>query len=246
MEDLFAREQLIYDNAEKYANKIKDGAPCGSDEFISLVKEYGKLLRQLRRVTKISDRTTVDLNASKLDLLDKVHYDGLTGIYNRRFMEENLQWIIKTLSRTPNGTLSLLMMDIDFFKKYNDTYGHSAGDDCLRAVAEAISGSIMRTDDFAARYGGEEFVVVLPNTEESGVRFMANKLLENVRMLNIPHEKSDAASFVTISVGATTGKVEFTHSGVDYIKRADEALYVSKQSGRNRYTFLNFKNETNN
>lgn len=240
MEDLFAREQKIYDDAAKYANEIENGGLCRSEEFIAIVKEYGKLLKQLRRVTRLSDKTTVDLNASKLDLLDKVHYDELTGIYNRRFMEESLKNIIRTLSRSSGGMLSLLIMDIDYFKGYNDTYGHNAGDACIASVAKALKDSIMRDGDFAARYGGDEFVVVLPNTDESGARLMANRLLENVRALNITHEKNCVSSCVTLSVGVTTGRVEFKHIGVDYIKRADEALYVSKQTGRNRYTFLEF------
>lgn len=242
MEDLFAREQTVYDKAADHVNEIENGAPCRSEAFIDIVKEYGKLLRQLRRVTKLSDKTTENLNASKLDLIDKVHYDGLTGIYNRRYMEDNMKNIIKKLSRAQGGLISLLMIDIDLFKKYNDTYGHSAGDDCLRSVAEAIRKSILRNEDFAARYGGEEFAVVLPNTDEKGARHMADKLLENVRALNIPHEKSEAAPYVTISVGITTGRVNFTNCSVDYVKRADEALYVSKQTGRNKYTFLNFQN----
>lgn len=240
MDDLFDREQTIYDNAVKYANEIKNGTPCGGEEFINIVKEYGRLLRQLRRITKLTDRTTIDLNTSKLALIDKVHYDGLTGIYNRRFMEENLQWIIKTLSRSPHGTLSLLMVDIDHFKEYNDTYGHSAGDDCLRAVASAINRCIMRKDDFVARYGGEEFTVILPNTEEEGAHYMAKKLLDNIMELNIKHESSKVAPCVTVSIGITTGKAEFNHTSVDYVKRADEALYMSKQNGRNRYTFVSF------
>lgn len=238
--DLFEREQQVLNNALCRVNDMQNGDLCGNDEFISLTKEYSRLLKQLRRVTKISDRTTVELNTSKLDLLDKVHYDALTGIYNRRFMEENLKRIVKSLSRS-SGLLSVLMLDVDFFKKYNDTYGHSMGDACLKTVAKALSGSVTRTDDFTARYGGEEFIVVLPNTDESGARIMANRILENIMACNIPHKKNHAASCVTVSIGVTTGRVEHTQSGSDYIKRADKALYMSKKDGRNRYTFLNFK-----
>lgn len=240
MEDLFEREQRILDNAVSHQNEVINGAPYNFDEFSVMVKEYGRLLRQLRRVTKISDKTTVDLNTSKLDLLDKVHYDMLTGIYSRRYMEENLRRIINTMSRT-EGILSVLMLDVDFFKKYNDTYGHSMGDECLKSVAKAFHDSIAGEDNFVARYGGEEFVAVLRNTDESGARMTANRILEKVRECKIPHEKNDVASCVTISIGVTTCKVEQTHCGEDYIKRADEALYLSKQNGRNRYTFIDFK-----
>jgi|GEM_PF-2549130 len=172
--------------------------------------------------------------------LDKVYYDGLTGIHNRRFFDENIERIVQSMSRS-GGILSLLLIDVDFFKQYNDTYGHDAGDDCLRSVARALAQSLSRADDFVARYGGEEFVIVLPNTDESGARLIADKLLENMRKCNMPHEKNAAGSCVTISIGATTGKVEHTQSGRDYIRQAGKALYISKRTGRNKYTFASLE-----
>ena len=173
-------------------------------------------------------------------LLEEVHHDALTGAYNRRFMEDSLKRVLRTLSRS-GGTLSLLMIDVDFFKKYNDAYGHTLGDRCLKAVAEALEQSVTRADDFVARYGGEEFAVILPNTGESGARLIANKLLGSVRDRNILHESSDAAPCVTVSIGVTTGRVEHTQNADDYVRRADQALYQSKQRGRNRYTFARFE-----
>jgi len=243
MDDLFSVEQKILDDAVLYSKELRNGAAFDIDKFDELAKEYGRLLRQLRRVTKISDRTTGSLNTSKEDLLGKVHYDALTGIHNRRFMDENLKRVISSIARS-GGCLSVMMMDIDFFKNYNDTYGHSEGDVCLKTVAETITGCLSRADDFAARYGGEEFVVVLPNTDESGARVMAIKILEAIWSCGIPHEKSEAAGRVTISIGLTTGIVEQGQNGEDYIKRADAALYQSKQNGRNRYTYINFKEES--
>ena len=172
-------------------------------------------------------------------ILDKIHYDALTGIYNRRFFDENLKKTIKSLSRS-RSALSLMMIDVDFFKKYNDTYGHSKGDDCLKTVAKILVKSLSRADDFVVRYGGEEFAVVLPNTEAAGARMIAEKLLENIQKYNIPHKTSDAAGCVTISIGVTTGSVNHTQNWTDYVKRADEALYISKQNGRNQYTYLGF------
>ena len=172
--------------------------------------------------------------------VDKIYYDGLTGIHNRRYFDENLKRIIKSLSRS-GGDLSLMMIDIDFFKNYNDTYGHSEGDKCLKTVAKIIAHSVTRIDDFAARYGGEEFVVVLPNVGESGVRILAARLLEKIRKRNLPHENSSAADCVTVSIGAAAGKVDHTQHGEEYVQCADEALYKSKQDGRNRYTFQSLK-----
>ncbi|MCL2605517.1 MAG: GGDEF domain-containing protein [Defluviitaleaceae bacterium] len=237
MDDLFAPEQRIFDEA------VKSAQETGCVKCKDLAKEYGRLLKQLRRATKVSDRTTRTLNTSKHDLLDKVHFDVLTEIYNRRFLDENLARIIKSISRS-GGELSVLMMDIDYFKKYNDTYGHSEGDACLKAVAEVITASLARADDFAARYGGEEFCVVLPNTDEGGARLIARKILENIRTKGIPHEKNKAAECVTVSIGAVTSVAAHTQTGDDYIRQADMALYKSKRNGRNQYTYIDFKEDT--
>jgi diguanylate cyclase (GGDEF)-like protein len=167
---------------------------------------------------------------------EKIFYCALTGLYNRRFFDENLASILNTLSRS-SGLLSLMMIDIDFFKQYNDTYGHSTGDKCLIIVAEALSQCITRSDDFVARYGGEEFVVVLPNTDENGARKLARDLLDNIRRRKIPHIKSTVADYVTISIGVTTGAVNHAQTALDYIEKADKLLYESKQNGRDRFTF---------
>jgi diguanylate cyclase (GGDEF)-like protein len=130
-----------------------------------------------------------------------------------------------------------MMIDIDFFKRFNDTYGHSAGDVCLKSIGKALESSLNRSDDFVVRYGGEEFAVILPNTDEEGACFMAENLLKNVRNCNIPHEKNDVAKCVTISIGVTTAKVSFRQKAEDYIKRADDMLYTSKHNGRNLYSY---------
>jgi len=168
--------------------------------------------------------------------MNKIYYDPLTGIYNRRYLDENLTRIVKLLSRS-KGQISLLMIDIDFFKNYNDTYGHGDGDKCLKIIAETLKNSITRSEDFVTRYGGEEFMVVLPNTDESGARLLAENMLRNVQKCNIPHSKSKAAKHVTISIGVATGVVKDISNGEDLVKNADKMLYKSKREGRNRYNF---------
>lgn len=163
--------------------------------------------------------------------------DPVTSIYNRHYLEANLKRVISSLSRS-NGTLSLLMIDVDLFKNYNDTYGHDRGDTCLKNIAEVLTKGLLRGDDFVARYGGEEFVVVLPNTNEHGARIVAKRLLESMRERDLTHESSDVATHITISIGVTSAMVEHTHIGNDYIKQADRAMYLSKQNGRDRYTYL--------
>ena len=166
----------------------------------------------------------------------EVDYDALTGIYNRRFFDNNMKRIISFLSRS-ESLLSMMMIDIDFFKRYNDTYGHLEGDKCLKIIAQTFSRNITRANDFVARYGGEEFIVVLPNTDEQGARLIADKLLDNIRDCRILHEQNDAADCVTISIGVTTGKVTCAHNADNFVKKADDLLYKSKQGGRNRYSF---------
>jgi len=187
-----------------------------------------------------ASRIIYETEIEKLQLQARVHYDKLTGIYNRHYLDEKISYLIKMLSRTGEN-ISIFMIDLDFFKKYNDNYGHSQGDVCLKAVASSLASSILREDDFVARYGGEEFIVVLSNTDETGAKIIAERMLENIRALQIPHEKNEIYHYVTISIGITKGKVSHTQEAEDYIKQADKALYLTKQNGRNGYTYLDME-----
>ena len=170
--------------------------------------------------------------------LDQLHVDTLTGIRNRRYFDEKINQILETLSRS-DDVISLAMIDIDSFKKYNDSYGHGEGDKCLKAVANVLTKSVMRDDDFVVRYGGEEFVVVFPRTNEMGANMVAQRLIENVYNCNIPHRESEAADRITISMGIATARVRNLESIDALVKHADELLYKSKQNGRNQYTHGN-------
>jgi len=244
MEDMYEREQKILDDALEHINDVRSGAPCCVDLFQKVVNEYKLLLRHQRKLIKITDKASTNMITGQKEqineLVNIVHYDVLTGIYNRRFLEENLKRMIKLISRS-GGLLSVLMLDIDFFKRYNDTYGHSEGDVCLKRVAETVAGTLSRAEDFIARYGGEEFTVVLPHSDANGAQMIANKIITNIQALKIPHEKNDAADYVTISIGITTGNVMHGQDYGDYLKRADEALYMSKNDGRNRCSYLDFE-----
>jgi len=211
-----------------------------------------RMLEPLNRMVKTIKQTSLDWELKQHEnnhhkdeirtlgeFLSMTIIDSLTGIYNRRYLDGHLKKIIKSMART-EGSLSLLLIDVDYFKRYNDTYGHDAGDNCLRAIADAFSECISRDEDFVARYGGEEFAVVLPNTDKNGAKMIAEKLLEKIRDCKIPHKASNVADYVTISIGGTTGIVKHLQNAQDYIKAADKALYKSKRSGRNRYTYENF------
>ena len=169
-------------------------------------------------------------------IADAIYYDALTGIYNRRFFDENIKSIVENLSHS-ESVMSLMMVDIDFFKRYNDTYGHAEGDVCLRLIAESLSKSILRLADFVARYGGEEFVVVLPNTNEDGARIVAERMLDGIRALAVPHENSDAAEYVTVSIGIAVGFVKLGVTSGHFVELSDKMLYEAKNSGRNKYLF---------
>ena len=130
--------------------------------------------------------------------------------------------------------LSILMMDIDHFKEFNDTYGHGSGDECLHKVAGAISGSLRRAGDFAARYGGEEFAALLPYTEVNEGLDIAEKIRQAVADLDVRHEQSPIAGYVTISIGLTEIHAREDLSIFQAVQRADQALYKAKQEGKNR------------
>jgi len=237
--DILADEQHIYDKAVSNVEAVRNGADFDFEEYAKLTEEYGLLLDEHRRSIIISDTTTIDLYESNIDLTDKVYIDPLTGLYNRRFLEDSLNRITLSLLRS-GGLLSVMMIDIDHFKQYNDTYGHSEGDTCLKIVSETIDKTLLRPDDFVARYGGEEFTVVLPHTDENGARFIAERILKSIIKRNIPHKNSKVANHVTISIGLTTINAKYSQTGVEYLKQADKALYRSKQNGRNQYTFIEF------
>ncbi|MCI3206914.1 MULTISPECIES: diguanylate cyclase [Pandoraea] len=162
--------------------------------------------------------------------------DGLTGLANRRALDTKLaaEWRRAKRSGSP---LSILFADIDHFKHFNDAYGHSVGDDVLRAVAKNIGGHVRRDSDMAARYGGEEFAVVLPDTDAQSAATMAEQVRRDIERLHIDHAGS-AAGMVTISVGAATGVAGECDSAEAILKAADEQLFIAKQSGRNRISTI--------
>ncbi len=159
--------------------------------------------------------------------------DPLLGIANRRRFEEvlDLEWRRAVRYRTP---LSLMMLDIDTFKAYNDTYGHQSGDECLKKVATALASALKRPGDLVARYGGEEFVTVLPSIEVAAAAKLAETLRFKIEALHIEHAASTISPYVTISIGVATTVPERDATPAQLIAAADQALYQAKQSGRNQ------------
>lgn len=169
------------------------------------------------------------------DLLRKlVFLDGLSGVYNRRYFDQQLsiEWARASRSTSP---LSVLMIDVDFFKAYNDRYGHQAGDDCLRQIAVALKISLKRPADLVARYGGEEFACILPDTAFDDALMLAKDMEASVRDLHIKHENSNVpGKTASVSIGLATRTVDSVGDAIALLGLADAQLYQAKQSGRAR------------
>lgn len=159
--------------------------------------------------------------------------DGLTGIANRRSFDEKLQleW---SRGQRQGEPLSLILADVDQFKRYNDHYGHQGGDTCLKAVAGVLQQQIFRAADLAARYGGEEFAIVLPNTDPAGAAIVAERLRSELEALELPHAASDVAACVTLSLGVASCIPAAHEKPEQLVSDADAALYAAKAQGRNR------------
>ena len=159
--------------------------------------------------------------------------DGLTGIANRRHFDETLRQEWNRAIRN-GSTISLIMMDIDFFKLYNDTYGHQGGDAVLKTVADILKEAEKRPADLAARYGGEEFAVILPETNQNGVSDIACRVLDLVRSRMVPHKASKISPYLTVSIGTATMIPSRDTRPELLVERADQALYQAKRDGRDR------------
>ena len=208
-------------------------------------EEYGLNLGAIDYITKPFNKAIVKLRIKnyldlkiKNDMLEKLSmYDGLTNIRNRRFFDETFEKTFSEIKRDKKS-LAVLMIDIDFFKLYNDNYGHGQGDETLRKVAKALEKTIKRASDFVARYGGEEFVILLKDINKDGVEAVANNLLNAVRELKITHEFSKIENYVTVSIGASFYNSSSDITKLELLLKADETLYNVKNSGRNNFAIL--------
>lgn len=225
---------------------LEQAFAVGASDYITKPLRKVELLARVRSALKLKEETDCrkareqDL-VQAMEQLEEVNealrqlsaLDGLTGIGNRRSFDHTLdrEWNRAQREQSP---LSLIMLDIDFFKAFNDTYGHQAGDDCLRQIAAIASGATKRSSDFVARYGGEEFVVVLPNTTPKGALKVAETIRSWINNHHIPHSSSAIASHVTVSLGVATSLPDDPKSQEQLISEADKALYQAKREGRNR------------
>jgi diguanylate cyclase (GGDEF)-like protein/PAS domain S-box-containing protein len=182
---------------------------------------------------KLAEEQVLDLQRELKELSFK---DGLTGVPNRRLFDETFEreWAAALTERKP---LSLVMIDIDCFKQFNDNYGHVMGDDCIKRVSARLAKIVTRPRDFLARYGGEEFVLLLPNTNEDGARHVAELCRLAIEEEGIAHEHSSARDTVTVSAGVGTLIPDARSSPREFVRSVDAELYRAKQLGRNRVSY---------
>jgi diguanylate cyclase (GGDEF)-like protein len=214
---------VIFVTAYTDAEQETKGLDVGAVDFIS--KPVNPAVVRAR----VNTQLTLKFQSDVMHKL--VFLDGLTGVYNRRYFDQQLDMEMARAVRN-QSPLTLIMLDVDFFKRYNDHYGHQAGDDCLRQVAQAIRSGLRRPADLVARYGGEEFACILPETSFDDAMLIAAELEQRVRALDIPHAHSDAAQVVTISLGVAgrTGHTPGDASAL--LTQADTQLYQAKHAGR--------------
>ncbi|MBB3957276.1 diguanylate cyclase [Novosphingobium sediminicola] len=175
----------------------------------------------------------IELKRMRDQLAELAVTDALTGLSNRRRLEQTLDVETSRLSRTDDW-LSVIMLDIDFFKQFNDAYGHPEGDNCIVMIAAALQRAVRRASDLTARYGGEEFACVLPATDHEAAVIVANSIMEQVRSLGIPHRNSEVGPYVTVSVGIASARCRPGLARDLWVKVADNQLYLAKVAGRNK------------
>jgi diguanylate cyclase (GGDEF)-like protein len=175
---------------------------------------------------------------SRSDQLSKeAVIDGLTGIYNRKFFNQRLPVELGQALRN-DSAVSLIMIDVDCFKNYNDNYGHPAGDRVLQALVRTVQQQLSRPSDLLARYGGEEFIMILSGSDQLGAQQLAEKIRLAIAALALPHAYSNVAPYVTVSLGVTTCVPSGMHNPEDVLESVDQALYAAKRSGRNTTLWL--------
>ena len=230
-EDPLVKSAAFAAGANDYLVKLPDNI-----ELVARIRYHSRsyltLLQrdEAYRALRVSQQQLLDTN---LVLQRLMNSDGLTGLSNRRHFDEYLELEWRRAMRE-QAQLSLLMIDVDYFKSFNDTFGHLAGDEALRKVAEAIRNSCARPSDLPARYGGEEFVLVLPNTSPVGARLVAEKLRQSVEAMKIAHNMPDINSNLTVSIGLATHTPSMGSHCRQLILAADKGLYQAKNNGRNQ------------
>ena len=229
---------IIFLSGRVEPDDIFAGIDAGGDDYLTKPVDLRILeakMISMARIAKMRRRlinVSTELEIVNSELKKLANVDGLTGLANRRYLDKYLRVEIARSNR--NGhQLSVMLCDVDHFKKYNDSFGHLKGDDCLKAVSKALSSTCKRPTDLVARYGGEEFAVVLPNTSIDEAKRLAQAMCDAVSALKFEHPESEH-KVVTISLGVYSGVPEQSYDAEFMLKKADDALYIAKDTGRNK------------
>ncbi len=204
--------------------------PFQQEEVLARVKVH----LELRFLTQKVQEQAIALQQVNQELHRLANLDGLTAVANRRRFDEYLDQEWRRLQRE-QSPLALILCDIDYFKNYNDYYGHQAGDVCLKQVAQAINDCLKRPADLVTRYGGEEFAIILPHTSKEGAVHVAQLIQTTIRELSIPHHHSQVSSFVTLSLGVSSQVPNADLDAHELVAVTDKALYIAKAEGRNTF-----------
>ena len=229
--DLTLWTPVIFLSAVMDDEMIAQGIIAGGDDFLHKPVSEVVLLAKVRAMLRIVGMQR-DIHAAHRRLRQIATLDGLTCIPNRRYFDETLATEWKRCQRA-GAPLSLVLIDVDFFKQFNDAYGHQAGDQCLKAIASALTESLFRVEDSVARYGGEEFAAILPGTDSRGAQAVAERMRASVRELRIPHERG-IDSLASCSFGIASLRPDSERSAEQLLQAADHSLYEAKHGGRNR------------
>lgn len=205
-----------------------------SEQNLELVHANTNLEGHVALKTQELSRANEDLRQANMRLEAFSRTDGLLQIANRAYFDDRLSVECVDAYRR-KATVSLIMVDVDYFKRYNDHYGHLEGDKCLKRIAQAIRRSLLRTTDLVARYGGEELAIILPDTDVQGAQIVAERILSEIHMQAIPHARSSVNRHVTVSLGVTSAVPPERDAPAALITQADAALYKAKETGRNRW-----------
>lgn len=235
MQEIFVREEQVITTAGELLEQNLFSSKEDENNYKNLYYEYKSLLKQIKTVVKLSDLIQMELKNISEELILTSQTDSLTELYNKGYFNERYktEWENAIQSNKP---ISLIMVDIDLFKKYNDTYGHLLGDECLKAVADEMRHTIhtiQRPKDMIARFGGEEFIILLPETEIEGAAEITGDLVRNIEALGIEHKGSMQYNKVTISAGVASALPKVEDNMDILLKQADSALYIAKNEGRN-------------
>lgn len=230
-----AQSKAGTDHEADYRALTKDGQYIWIRDVVHVVrKENGEVDSLIGFMFDITERKVTEQKLIELQKqLEELSFkDGLTGVFNRRMFDSvmEVEWANAKRNRQP---LSLIMLDIDYFKQYNDYYGHIQGDECLKRVANVLACVATRSRDFFARYGGEEFILVLPETDEAAAFKIAERCRNVIFKAQIPHEKSLVSQLLTISIGISTITPTRSDEAIKFIATVDKQLYVAKEKGRN-------------